>query len=56
MGRPQNLVSRSLSIRSCFTYLVVAGSGKRGMTLSSRTWNDRPSFEAASIVISLGVL
>ena len=37
MGRPQNFVSRSLWIRSCLMYLVVAGSGIGGMTLSSRT-------------------
>ena len=29
MGRPQNFVSRSLWIRSCLMYLVVAGLGDR---------------------------
>ena len=37
MGRPQNLVSRSLWIRSCLMYLVVGGSGIGGITLSSST-------------------
>ena len=33
MGRPQNLVSRSLWIRSCLMYLVVPGSGIGGNDL-----------------------
>ncbi len=54
MGRPQNLVSRSLWMRTCLTYFVSFGGGMAGIDLSSSILTT--SSFAGSIASSRGLL
>ncbi len=54
MGRPQNLVSRSLWMRTCRTYFVSFGGGIGGIAFSSSI-RTTSSFDG-SIATSRGVL